>query len=480
MTADAVDYHPETLFIGGDLVPSHSAARLAVINPATEEQLGSIIDADGVDVDAAVRAAEAAGRGWGSRTPSDRAAHLLRFAQLFEDNSDRISRLISEENGTPISAARGMQSLVPSHLRYFASLANDLEVERQIVTATGDALVRRLPVGVAALITPWNGPQTLLAWKLGPALVAGCTVVIKPAAETTLESYILAELFTEAGFPPGVVNIVTGGRETGAALVAHPAVRKVAFTGSTAGGRSVGETCARDFKRVSLELGGKSAAILLEDVDLEAFRPFVATACAPNTGQVCRALTRVLAPVSRYDEIVEFLAEEMSSIPLGDPTDPTTGFGPMANRDQFERVLSYVDIGLAEGAKAVIGGKRSPLHDRGYFVEPTVFRNVTNDMRIAQEEIFGPVLCVIPYESVDEAVAIANDSEYGLCGGVFSTDLDAATEVARQFKTGSVAVNTFTLPIEAPFGGTKNSGIGRELGPASLDPYLEYQTIFRM
>jgi len=473
------DYDPDRLFIGGTFVPAHSSARIAVINPATEEQFGSIIDGDEVDVDAAVNAAASAGPGWAELSPTERANHLLRYADLFEENAERISQVIIRENGTPISVARAMQSLVPRHLRYFASLAEGLEVEKRIDTASGDALVRRLPVGVAALITPWNGPQTLLAWKLGPALIAGCTIVIKPAAETSLESYILAELFTQAGFPPGVVNIVTGGRETGAALVAHPKVRKVAFTGSTAGGRSVAEVCARDFKRVSLELGGKSAAILLEDVDMEAFRPFIASACAPNTGQVCRALTRVVVPSSRYDEIVDIIAQTMSEIPLGDPNDPATGFGPLANRTQYERVMSYIDSGKAEGAEIVVGGKRPSNRDRGFFVEPTVFRGVTNRMSIAQEEIFGPVLCVIPYETVDEAVAIANDSEYGLCGGVFSSDLDTATEVARRFESGSVAVNTFTLPVETPFGGIKNSGIGRELGPGSVDAYLEYQTIFR-
>lgn len=479
MPEKMTEYHPDHLFIGGTFVPAHSSARIAVINPATEEQFGSIVDGDETDVDAAVRGAAAAGKSWASLAPMERAKYLLRYADLFEENAERISQLIVKENGTPISSARAMQSLVPRHLRYFASLADGLAVESHIQTASGDALVRRVPVGVAALITPWNGPQTLLAWKLGPALIAGCTIVIKPAAETSLESYILAELFTKAGFPPGVVNIVTGGRETGAALVAHPGVRKVAFTGSTAGGRSVAEVCARDFKRVSLELGGKSAAILLEDVDLDVFRPFVASACAPNTGQVCRALTRVLAPASRYDEVVNAVAEAMSEIPLGDPEDPATGFGPLANRTQYERVLSYIEAGKAEGAQVVVGGQRPQDFATGFFVQPTVFRGVTNDMTIAQEEIFGPVVCVIPYGTVDEAVAMANDSEYGLCGGVFSADLAAATDVARQFESGSVAVNTFTLPVEAPFGGIKNSGIGRELGPSSVDAYLEYQTIFR-
>jgi len=472
-------YEPDQLFIGGRLQPPHSQARLAVINPATEEQFGSIIDGDEDDVDTAVRAAQEAAAGWAARSPKERADHVRRFADLFEEHAEEISQLVSKQNGSPISAARAMQAEVPKHYRYFASLGDNLKVEEAVKTATGDALVRRLPVGVAALITPWNGPHPLLSWKLGPSLVAGCTSVIKPAAETSLDTYILADLLDQAGIPEGVVNIVTGGRDTGAALVAHPGVRKVAFTGSTAGGRAVAQQCAKDFKRLSLELGGKSAAILLEDVDLDAFRPLVMAACTPNTGQVCRALTRVLAPASRYDEIVAFLAETMLEVSQGDPSDPTVGFGPVANATQHRQVLSYIDIGVSEGAELVIGGGRPAGLERGYYVEPTIFRNVTNDMRIAREEIFGPVITVSSYETVDEAVAIANDSDYGLGGGVFSQDKEKASEVARRVETGAIGVNTSALPVEAPFGGVKNSGIGRELGPGSLDAYLEYQTIFR-
>ncbi|OAP21576.1 Geranial dehydrogenase [Amycolatopsis sp. M39] len=328
-------------------------------------------------------------------------------------------------------------------------------------------------------VTPWNGPQPLLAWKFGPALAAGCTTVVKPAPETSLDAFLFADVAAEAGVPAGVLNVVTGGRETGAALVKHQLVRKVAFTGSTVAGKAIAERCGRDLKRVTLELGGKSAAILLDDVDLDAFKPFVATACSPNTGQVCRSLTRVLAPRSRYDEVVDAVRAAMAEIPLGDPADPASLFGPLVSQRQRERVETYVELGRAEGAKIVLGGGRPARFPRGYYVEPTVFRDVTNDMRIAREEIFGPVLVVIPYIDDAEAVAVANDSEYGLGGGVFSPDRERATDLARRVVTGTIGVNSASFPMEAPFGGVKNSGVGRELGPGALDPYLEQKTIFR-
>ncbi|QSE80574.1 aldehyde dehydrogenase [Rhodococcus koreensis] len=474
MTCDH-DHH----FINGRRERTHSADRISVINPATEEQFASIADGDASDVDAAVTAAAEAGEKWAARTPAERAGYLRGLADAFEARSDEMSALVTRQNGTPISISRAMQSQVPVAYRYFASLADDLETEKLVETASGDAVLRREPVGVVGAITPWNGPQPLIAWKLGPALAAGCTAVIKPAPETSLDALVFAEILDAAGIPDGVVNIVTGGRETGAALVSHPGVHKVAFTGSTVAGKAIAAECGRQLKHVTLELGGKSAGILLDDVDLDAFTPLVMSACAPNTGQTCRALTRVLAPSSRYDEIVEMLGATLSAIPQGDPTDPANFFGPLVNATQRDRVESYIELGRTEGAEVVIGGGRPEKLDRGYYVEPTIFRNVTNDMRIAREEIFGPVLVVMPYDTIDEAIAIANDSDYGLGGGVFSPDRDRATEVARRIVTGSVGVNTSTLPIETPFGGLKNSGIGRELGPQSLDAYLEYKTIFR-
>ncbi|MET7288830.1 aldehyde dehydrogenase [Streptomyces sp. NPDC005573] len=469
----------ESHYMDGAFRPARSAARISVVDPATEEAFASIVDGDPDDVDAAVRAAAAAGGAWAALGFAGRAAHLRRLADVYEKRTEEISALVTRQNGTPISVSRAMQSQVPANYRYFASLAEGMAEEEPLKTSVGDALVRREPVGVVGAITPWNGPQPLLAWKIGPALAAGCTVVIKPAPETSLDAFLFAEIVAEAGIPAGVVNVVTGGRETGAALVAHPLVRKIAFTGSTVAGKAIAAACGQDLKRVTLELGGKSAAILLEDVDLEAFKPFVATACSPNTGQICRSLTRVLAPRSRYDEVVDAVATAMSEIPLGDPADPANLFGPLVSARQRERVESYLELGRQEGAEAVVGGGRPAAHPRGYYVEPTVFRDVTNDMRIAREEIFGPVLVVIPYEDEEEAIAIANDSEYGLGGGVFSRDREHATEVARRIVTGTIGVNSSSFPMEAPFGGVKNSGMGRELGPGSLDPYLEQKTIFR-
>lgn len=466
-------------FIGGEFVDAHGTGRIPVVNPATETPIGSIPDGDEADVNAAAIAAHTAGPAWAETPAPRRAAYLRALADEFEKRSEELSQIVSAQNGTPISIVRAMHAQVPIQYRYFADLADGFEAEEHVETASGDAVVRRDPVGVVAAITPWNGPQPLAAWKIGPALAAGCTVVLKPAAETSLDSEIFAEVIRAAGIPDGVINIVTGGRDTGARLVEHPLVRKVAFTGSPAAGRAIGAAAAADFKRVTLELGGKSAGILLDDVDLEAFRPFVFSSCTPNTGQTCRALTRILAPASRYDEIVEFLADALTQIPQGDPSDPANLHGPLVNQAQYERVTDYIKLGLQEGAELVVGGGRPEGLERGYYVQPTLFTGVTNDMRIAREEIFGPVVVVMPYETVDEAVAIANDSEYGLSGGVFSPDIDKATDVARRFATGSVGVNSSTLPIETPFGGTKQSGIGRELGPRSIDAYLESKTIFR-
>ncbi|MEV6062889.1 aldehyde dehydrogenase [Nocardia asteroides] len=466
-------------FIGGRSHPAHSNSRLAVVNPATEESFGSIVDGDAADVDAAVRAAAEAGPAWAATDPAERAELLRALADGFAERAEEISQLVTRQNGSPISIARAMQSQVPLNYRYFADLAEATPRESTIITATGDAIVRREPVGVVAAITPWNGPQPLIAWKIGPALAAGCTAVVKPSPETSLDALLLAEIATAAGIPDGVLNVVTGGRETGAAVVEHPLVRKVAFTGSTAAGKAIAATCAQSLKRVTLELGGKSAAILLDDVDLAAFAPFVASACTPNTGQTCRALTRILAPRARYADVVAAVVAAVRALPLGDPTDPASFYGPLVSARQRDRVESYLALGKQEGARIVLGGGRPAGFERGYYVEPTVFADVTNDMRIAREEIFGPVISILAYDTVDEAVAVANDSDYGLGGGVFSPDLDRATDVARRIETGTVGVNNASFPMQAPFGGIKNSGIGRELGPGSLDAYVELKTIFR-
>jgi betaine-aldehyde dehydrogenase len=472
----------DQMFIGGHLTAAHSTQRIPVVNPATEQHFADIIDGDAEDVDRAVSAAAEAHRssGWAQSHPGERADALRRLADALEARLDELGPLVTSQNGTAITRSGIFNATAPAgYYRYFASLADDLQVESIRPTGRGHSIVRKEPVGVAALIVPWNGPQGAIAWKLGPALAAGCTAVLKPAPETSLDAYVFAEAVIEAGIPAGVVNIVTGGRETGATLVAHPGVRKVAFTGSTAAGRAVATACAAEFKRVTLELGGKSAAILLEDVDLDAFRPFVATACSPMTGQVCRALTRVLAPRSRYEEVVDAVASAMEEIPTGDPMDPATVFGPLVAQRQRDRVERYIKVGVEEGAKLVTGGGRPRGLDVGYYVEPTVFKDVSNDMRIAREEIFGPVLAVIPYDGEEDALRQANDSDYGLGGAVFTRDVEHGTDIARRMETGTVGVDHYDLPIEAPFGGVKCSGMGRELGPESLVPYLETKSIYR-
>jgi aldehyde dehydrogenase (NAD+) len=340
--------------------------------------------------------------------------------------------------------------------------------------------VRREPVGVVAAVVPWNVPQFVIMTKLAPALIAGCTLVIKPAPETPLDSYLLAEMIQEAGIPAGVVNIVAAGRETGEYLISHPGVDKVAFTGSTAAGRRIAAICGEQLKRCSLELGGKSAAIILDDCDLPSAMGMLSIAALLNNGQACVAQTRILASRSRYDEVVQAVAEMTVSQIVGDPADPMTGIGPMVAKRQQDRVEGYIKIGLEEGAKPVVGGLERPF-DRGWYVAPTVFANATNDMRIAREEIFGPVLTVIPYEDEADAVRIANDSEYGLSGTVWTTDTEHGMDVARQVRAGTYGVNMMnTMEPATPFGGYKASGLGRELGPEGLSAYLEYKSIARL
>jgi acyl-CoA reductase-like NAD-dependent aldehyde dehydrogenase len=392
-----------------------------------------------------------------------------------------MAALITAEMGSPISFSRFAQATLPSVLlRSLADVAEAYPWEEVRPGAFGaDILVRREPVGVVAAIVPWNMPQFLIAGKLGPALLAGCPVIVKPAPETPLDALLLAELVEELDLPPGVVSVLPGGADVGEALVGHPGIDKVAFTGSTAAGRRVAATCGAALKRVSLELGGKSAAIVLDDADAAAVAQGVKVAGLMNSGQACVAQTRVLVPAARHDELVEALAAMVAALPVGDPEDRATEIGPLVARRQQERVRGYIEAGTREGARLVVGGTDLPEDlDRGWYVRPTLFADVDNAMTIAREEIFGPVLSVIPYVGDDDAVRIADDSDYGLSGSVWTADRERGLAVARRVRTGSFGVNQpYSMDPAAPFGGTKGSGIGRELGREGIDGYVEMKAI---
>ena len=472
----------DTLFIGGEWVAPAGSGWIEVVSPVTEEVFARVPDALPADVDRAVAAArEAFDRGPFPRwSPAERAEAIARLSQALKTRGPQIADLISSENGCPKQQSVGVQVFAATMvLDVYADIARSYVFEDRRTGALGQPVrVRRAPVGVAACILPWNVPLYIAAMKLGPALAAGCTVVLKAAPETPLDPYLLAEAVAEAGFPPGVVNIVAAGRETSEYLVRHPGIDKVSFTGSSATGARIAALCGEQIKRCTLELGGKSAAILLEDVDLAASLPNLLMAGLLNNGQACAAQTRILAPRSRYDEIVEAVGAAVGAMKVGDPLDPQTNVGPLVAKRQRDRVEGYLEAGKREGAKAICGGGRPAGLARGWFIEPTVFANVTNAMTIAREEIFGPVLSVIPYRDEDDAVAIANDSPYGLGGGVWTRDVERGAELATRIRTGVVAINSaMLLDFRSPFGGFKKSGIGRELGPEGIAPYTEYQSI---
>lgn len=479
------EYHDD-VYIDGQWVKSHSPESIDVINPATEEVWGRVADADAEDVDRAVKAAHAAFKrpGWSDLSAAQRAEYMVKFANALEARSEKMANFITSENGTPISETKAAASHSAGILRYHATLADhvdQVDIRPYPNAPKNYTVVRREPKGVAVLIAPWNFPLTLVMVKLAPALIAGCTVVIKPASETPLDLRVLIEAAEEAGIPAGVINLLTGSRVTGGALVTHPLVAKVAFTGSTEAGKIIAEQCGRLLRPVTLELGGKSASIILPDANLTDFAAIMNRTCLRNTGQTCYNSTRILAPRSIYGDVVDLVAATVAATAIGDPFDPATVYGPSASARQRDTVERYIQIGKDEGARVVVGGSGKPDGiDRGFYVKPTVFADVDNRMRIAQEEIFGPVLVVIPFDDEADAIRIANESAYGLGGSIFSSDPERAQKMAEQIETGSVGINFFGSNLAAPFGGWKDSGIGMEYGPEGVNAYLKLKSIHRL
>ncbi len=470
----------DRLFIGGELAAPSGTGTIDVVNPFTEQVMGRVPEGTEADIDAAVSAARTAfdTTDWSERTVAERCAILANASALIQARMDELTGLISTQMGSPSGWGMFGQVLAPSMvLDYYASLGDTFAAEETRAGMFGPVVVRKEAMGVVGAIIPWNVPLFEAVMKVAPAVVAGCTVVLKPAPETPLDAYVFAEIMQEAGLPKGVLSIVPAGREVGEYLVTHPLVDKVTFTGSTAAGMKIGAACGALLRPVTLELGGKSAAIILDDADIAAVVPQLMDAGTMNNGQACVAQTRILASRQRYAEVLDAVTEAVAALKVGDPLDPTTQIGPLVAQRQRERVLGLIEQGRSEGARVTTGGGRPADQDTGWFVEPTVFGDVDNKMTIAQEEIFGPVLSVIPFDDVEDAVRIANDSPYGLCGSVWSADADVATGIAKRVRTGTITVNHFGMAFGAPFGGYKHSGLGRELGPEGVDAFMEKKAL---
>jgi aldehyde dehydrogenase (NAD+) len=471
---------PERFYIGGRWVEPISKQTLKVVSPTTEELLITYPEAGPADIDRAVAAArEAFDKGpWPRMEPAERARYLRKVAALLTERLDEIAQAWTVQVGAPISLTKKLVGQNPTLFTYYADLIETYPfVDKRKRDDGGKVKVLKEPVGVCAAITPWNAPLVLLSYKIAAGLAAGCTMVAKPSPETPLEAYILAECIERAGLPPGVFNIVPAGREGGDYLVRHKGIDKVAFTGSTAAGKHIAAACAERLARVSLELGGKSAAVLLDDADFSRALPSLMVYSMPITGQVCFSLTRILVPERREKEFLDLYLGAVSNIKVGDPMDPTTQMGPLTMGRQRQRVEGYIATGRAEGARVACGGGRPKGFDRGFFVEPTVFTDVTPHMRIVQEEIFGPVVSVLTYRDEADAIDKANNSQFGLSGAVYSADPDRGYRFAKTMRTGSVTINGMIVDPKHPFGGYKQSGIGREGGPEGLDNYLETKTI---
>jgi betaine-aldehyde dehydrogenase len=471
--------HP-FVFVGGQWTPPRHGGVLDVLSPASEEVIGRIGEATADDVDAAVDSAYASFEqgAWRTAPPHERAGVLRDTAKRLEDRAPELVDLLTAELGCPRWYAERFHIPNPiRHLRYYADLIEEFGWLQRRTDAGGNSLVVHEPVGVVGTITPWNGPLSSPMLKIAPALAAGCSVVSKPAPEAPLSLIALADALRDCGLPDGVFNVVPGGRDVGARLVEHPAVNKIAFTGSTVAGKQVMAACAGTVKRVTLELGGKSAAIVLDDADIEVLAAKLPPMLLNLSGQACIAQSRVLVPRSRADEMTRALADAVANTPVGDPFEPTTIVGPLVSATQRERVEGYLASARDDGASVVVGGGRPEHLERGYYVEPTLLADVTPSMRVAREEIFGPVMSVLTYDMVDEAIRIANDSVYGLAGSVWTGDQSRGVEIAREMRTGMVSINGAPQAWCAPFGGFKQSGLGREMGPEGLRLYTELKTI---
>ena len=464
------------LFINGQWVNSTGTGTIDVINSTTEEVMGRIPEGTAEDVNAAVAAAKAAFESWSTTSVESRRRYLQLIADKLASKKEEIAALVAAEVGMPLPLATAVQAGMPAMIMgSYAELLNSFQFEETI----GKALVVKEPVGVVGCITPWNFPLHQVICKVAPALAAGCTVVLKPSEVAPLTAFVLAEIIADIGLPAGVFNLVTGyGPVVGEAIAAHPDVDMVSFTGSTRAGKRVSELAAQTVKKVSLELGGKSANVILDDADFDKAVKSGVGACYFNSGQTCSALTRMLVPRSRYDEAVAIARKTAEGFTVGDPLGGAAKLGPLVSATQRERVINYIKKGIEEGATLVTGGAEMPEGlTKGYFVRPTVFANVNNKMTIAQEEIFGPVLSIIPYDDEEDAVRIANDTIYGLAGGVWSGDPERAKRVARRLRTGQVEINGGKFNPLVPFGGYKQSGNGRELGKYGLEEFLEVKAM---
>ena len=470
----------KNFYIGGEWTKPQSDRQLELISPVTEECFLRVPEASEADVDRAVKAArQAFDRGpWPRMATAERAKFVAAIGEEMKKRLPLFIDVWTAQVGAPQGFAGFVIQYGPQLFEFYGKLGATADFTETRDVIGGKAQIIREPVGVVAIITPWNAPVPLISYGVAAALLAGCTIVAKPAPETPLEAQLIAECAEAVGLPPGVFNVVPAGREVGDYLINRPEIDKVSFTGSVAGGKRIAEVCAKRLARYTLELGGKSPAVIMDDADLSAALGAIVPFSMPMTGQICFSPTRVLVSKKRHDEVVDAYKQAVNSIVVGDPWKAETQMGPLSMKRQLDRVMGYLEKGRNEGATLVTGGGRPKDMNRGYYVEPTIFSNVSSDMTIAKEEIFGPVVSVMPYENEEDAIRIANNSTYGLSGAVFTKDPEKGLALAKRIRTGNVTVNGLNLQINAPFGGYKESGIGRVGGPEGLEGYQEIKSIY--